>query len=53
MTDKEIALELVKAFLQHKNEQTKAGHNHTDLGEADVQDIYMYFYQTVSNIDGK
>lgn len=51
MTDKEIALELTKTFLNHQNAKIAAGHQHTDLDQSGVQGTYKMFYDLVANID--
>lgn len=51
MTDKEIALDLVKAYLNHQNAKIAAGHQHTDLDQNGVEAVYKSFYTLVSSID--
>lgn len=53
MTDKEIALELTKAYLNHKNTQIEAKHTHTDMDVEYVKDTYKGFYDIVSKVDAK
>ncbi|WDT65156.1 hypothetical protein NV391_09305 [Companilactobacillus crustorum] len=53
MTDKEIALELTKAYIEHKNIQIGAKHSHTDMDVKYVEEMYKGFYDIVSNVDDK
>ena len=53
MTDKEIALELTKAYLNHKNTQIEAKHAHTDMDVEYVKGTYKGFYDIVSKVDAK
>lgn len=51
MTDKEIALESTKAYLDHLNNQMNNKHSHTDLEFEGVANIYTGFYNLASKID--
>lgn len=53
MTDKEIALELTRIYINHKNIQIENKHQHTDVEPNFVQALYNSFYKTVSSVDAK
>ncbi|MEB7366971.1 hypothetical protein [Staphylococcus borealis] len=51
MSNKEIALELSKSYLEHLNTRVnnKANHSHTNV--ENVGKMYQYFYDLVSKLD--
>lgn len=51
LTDKEIALELTKAYLDHLNVRVnnKAMHSHSSI--KNLVEEYKIFYKTVSELD--
>lgn len=52
MSDKEIALELTKSYLNHLNARVNsnnANHSHTNV--ENINKMYQYFYNLVSNLD--
>ncbi len=51
MTDKEIALELTKIYVEHLNKQMDNKHQHTDLDFKAFGNVYSNLYQLVHLID--
>lgn len=51
LTDKEIALELVKSYVEHLNARVnqKASHSHVDAKY--LASAYSYFYKTISSLE--
>jgi len=52
LTDKEIALELTKAFLEHLSHRAKSGNasgSHSTI--ENVGKMYRHYYSTVSSVD--
>lgn len=47
MTDKEIALELTKIYVEHLNKQMDNKHQHTDLDFKAFGNVYSNLYQLV------
>lgn len=50
-SDKEIALELTKLTIESYNRNTNLKSPYTRIDVKNVQDIYVSFYNTVSNLD--
>lgn len=51
MTDKEIAMKLTEAYLDHLNHQMDNKHTHTDLDKSGVLNAYRSFYNAVASVD--
>ena len=51
LTDKEIALELTKAYLEHLNIRASKGAMHSHASAEHVANDYRYFYSLVSALD--
>jgi hypothetical protein len=51
LTDKEIALELTKAYLEHLNVRVSGNKSHSFADAKLVIDCYKHFYKTVSEVD--
>lgn len=51
LTDKEIALELTKAYLEHLNVRASKGTMHSHANTENVANDFRYFYSLVSQVD--
>ncbi|EZY60320.1 TPA: hypothetical protein P1U96_000573 [Staphylococcus aureus] len=52
MSDKEIALELTKSYLEHLNARANANNpNHSHFNVEGAGKTYQYFYNLVSKLD--
>lgn len=52
MSDKEIALELTKSYLNHLNARVNSNNpNHSHTNVENINKMYQHFYNSVSNLD--
>ncbi|MCG2325841.1 hypothetical protein K4U30_05820 [Staphylococcus epidermidis] len=52
MSDKEIALELTKSYLNHLNARVNSNNpNHSHTNVDNINKMYQHFYNSVSNLD--
>ncbi|MCO4332460.1 hypothetical protein MTQ91_10970 [Staphylococcus hyicus] len=52
MSDKEIALELTKSYLEHLNARVNSNNtNHSHFNVEGTAKTYKYFYDLVSKLD--
>ncbi|HHW5816541.1 TPA: hypothetical protein ACU2AF_001417 [Staphylococcus aureus] len=51
MSDKEIALELTKSYLEHLNVRVSNKAIHSQIGAEDTNKMFQHFYNVVSKLD--
>ncbi|MCI2913975.1 hypothetical protein FH160_03460 [Staphylococcus hominis] len=51
MSDKEIALELTKSYLEHLNIRVNNKALHSQISAENTSKMYQHFYNLVSNLD--
>lgn len=49
LTDKEIALELTKSYIEHLNERVKNKSSGSHTNVENISKTFKYFYSTVEN----
>lgn len=51
MSDKEIALELTKSYLEHLNTRVTAKATHSQTNAENLISIYSHFFDVISKLD--